>query len=154
MTRDLTWAATSMPEIRRRVRNAFADLIRNHSTALRDDPADQAIYTQVQLRKRESMAAKLADSIEQMRHELHALDRAELFWVSRDMVPTVIHAAATLPAWTPELALPAEAGLLCWARPAGDVPFAGAGEVPWDAGCSIARLLLWLDDAKRRWEWG
>jgi hypothetical protein len=34
---------------------------------------------------------------------------------------------------TPELALPAEAGLLCWARPAGDVPFAGAGEVPWDA---------------------
>ena len=29
--------------------------------------------------------------------------------------------------------MPAEAGLLCWARPAGDVPFAGAGEVPWDA---------------------
>jgi hypothetical protein len=49
------------------------------------------------------MAAKLADSIEQMRDELHALDRAELFWVSRHMVPTVVHAAATLPAWTPEL---------------------------------------------------
>lgn len=122
-----------MPEMRQRLCNAFGDLIRNHSTALRDDLEDQARYTRAQLRKRESMLAKLADSIEEMRYELDALNRAELFWVSRDMVPTVVQAAASLPEWTPELALPAAAGLLCWARPAGDLRFAGASEVPWDA---------------------
>src|SRR4051794_559049 len=112
MTREPTWAATSMPEIRRRVRNAFADLMRNYRAMVLDDPPEHAIYTAAQRQKRQSAIAKLDRELDQMREEMHALDRAELFWVSRAMVPTVVHASATLPAWTPELALPAEAGML------------------------------------------
>jgi hypothetical protein len=45
-------------------------------------------------------------------------------------------AADTLPAWSPALAAPVLTGLLCWAKPAGAVPYPLPGksvEVPWDA---------------------
>ncbi|GAS93167.1 uncharacterized protein RMCC_0133 [Mycolicibacterium canariasense] len=53
--------------------------------------------------------------------------------MARDMVPVVMAAAQTLPEWTPDLVLPSEAGMLCWAKPAGEMPFHSHGHVPWDA---------------------
>jgi len=78
------------------------------------------------------MTAKLAESIDDMRREQQRLAEAELYWVSRDMVDVVVGASETLPEWTPALAVPAPAGLLCWAKPAGRIPFA-AETVSWDA---------------------
>ena len=53
------------------------------------------------------------------------------------MVDTALDAAATLPEWTPALACPTPNGLLCWAKPAGTVPFGprptATTDVPWDA---------------------
>ena len=51
------------------------------------------------------------------------------------MVDVAVDAAETLPEWTPALAAPAPSGLLCWAKPAGVVPFGPAThiEVPSDA---------------------
>jgi hypothetical protein len=48
-----------MPEMRRRVRNAFADLMRNYRAMVPDDPPEQAIYTAAQRQKRQAAVAKL-----------------------------------------------------------------------------------------------
>lgn len=48
-----------------------------------------------------------------------ALANAQLYWVTREMSEFALNAALTLPEWTPRAAMPAESGLLCWARPAG-----------------------------------
>ena len=60
-------------------------------------------------------------------------------WVSREMVGVVQDAATGLPEWTPAAAIPAPTGLLCWARPVGEVPCGsgtesgGGHSVTWDA---------------------
>jgi hypothetical protein len=88
-------------------------------------------------RRLERTQAKLATEIEIMKSENTALRGAELFWVARDMVDVSVDAASTLPEWTPALVTPAPSGLLCWAKPAGTVPYgpnpAAATKVPWDA---------------------
>jgi hypothetical protein len=80
---------------------------------------------------------KLANTLDVMRAESEALRDADLYWVARDMVDVTLDAAPTLPEWTPALAVPCPNGLLCWAKPAGQVPYGPAktatAEVPWDA---------------------
>ena len=88
-------------------------------------------------RRLERTQAKLATEIEIMKAENNALRGAELFWVARDMVDVSMDAASTLPEWTPALVTPSPSGLLCWAKPAGTVPYgpkpASTTDVPWDA---------------------
>jgi hypothetical protein len=118
------WAPTSVPEIRRHWCNAIDALAVKHSAAL-EPPSGEftsaagARYQQ----RRQATAAKLAEEIRHMQAEAEALRGAELYWVARDMVDVVIGAADTLPAWSPALVAPALTGLLCWAKPAGAVPY-------------------------------
>jgi len=84
------------------------------------------------------MQADLAESLAQMTTEADAIRDAELYWVSRDMVDVALDAADSLPEWTPAIAAPCPTGLLCWAKPAGVVPWNGLSsddpaEVNWDA---------------------
>ncbi|WP_342314781.1 hypothetical protein [Mycobacterium avium] len=88
-------------------------------------------------RRLQRMQAKLAESLTQMSTETDAIRRAELYWVSRDMVDVALDAADSLPEWTPAIAAPAPTGVLCWAKPAGDVPWNALSstdptEVSWD----------------------
>ena len=128
------WAATSVPEIRRQWCNALYATVERHSQALEEpDPASADTAASKRLAR---MTAKLAQAIEHMNVEAEALSRTELYWVARDMVDVAVDAADTLPEWSPALAAPALTGLLCWAKPAGTVPYSLPGksvEVPWDA---------------------
>jgi hypothetical protein len=94
----LPWPATTVPEIRRQLRNAFIELMDNYRAAVLDAPPEQAIYTASQRAKLQAAIAKLDSEQDEMRQETDALDRAELFWVTRDMVPVAVKAAQTLPA--------------------------------------------------------
>ncbi|MDN4521811.1 hypothetical protein QYF68_28885 [Mycolicibacterium austroafricanum] len=83
------------------------------------------------------LQAKLAETLSQMSGEADIIKRAELYWVSRDMVDVALDAADSLPEWTPAVAAPAPTGLLCWAKPAGSVPWNALSpndptEVSWD----------------------
>ena len=128
----VTWAATSVPEIRRQWCAALDSVITQHSEGLKPQTGPLA-----GTRRLARMQTSLAETIAAMTAETEALRAAQLYWVSRDMTTTVVEAAATLPEWTPALAAPAPAGLLCWARPAGMCRFSQAGgvstEVTWDA---------------------
>lgn len=129
--RSAPWTAPAVPELRAALRGALATVIDHHSAALHDGGG--VAGSVAQRRRRDKLAHDLADTLDELRREVLAVERAGLYWVSRDMVPVVIDAARTLPEWTPELALPVEAGLLCWAKPAGRIPFAGYEDAPWDA---------------------
>jgi hypothetical protein len=133
MKRTAPWAAPAVPDLRAALRQAFVDMIARYSVVLQDDPDKKRMRNPAQIRKRNKLVRELAESLDEIREELQVLDRAKLFWVARDMVPVAVSAAATLPEWTPDLVLPAEAGFLCWAKPAGTIPFAGHEKVPWDA---------------------
>lgn len=131
----LTWAATSVPEIRRQWCNALDQSVDRFSQALAPPVPGTAGAGN---RRRERSQAKLATEIEIMKAENNALRSAEMFWVARDMVDVSMDAASTLPAWTPALVTPSSpSGLLCWAKPAGTVPYgpkpAATTDVPWDA---------------------
>lgn len=82
---------------------------------------------------------RVAAAVSEMADETAALRDAAMYWVSRDMVGVVHDAAAGLPEWTPGATVPASTGLLCWARPVGDVPYGpgaesgGGHSVTWDA---------------------
>lgn len=125
------WAAISVPDIRRHWCNALDLTITRHSEALTSDGIGQGD------RRMQRLQDKLASAIEIMEAEAHALRDAQLYWVSRDMVDVVRNAAHTLPEWTPALAFPAPNGLLCWAKPAGEVPYGpkqtSTVDIPWDA---------------------
>jgi hypothetical protein len=128
------WAATSVPEVRRQWCNALDQIVDRVSEGLAPaEPGTPAAGN----RRLERTQAKLATEIEIMKSENTALRGAELFWVARDMVDVSVDAASTLPEWTPALVTPAPSGLLCWAKPAGTVPYgpnpAAATKVPWDA---------------------
>lgn len=131
MKRSAPWTAPAVPELRSALSGALAKMIDHHSTALHDDTG--VARSQAEQRRRDKLANDLAETLDEMRREVQAVERAALYWVSRDMVPVAVQAAQTLPEWTPELAMPSEAGLLCWAKPAGQVPFAGHEDAPWDA---------------------
>ncbi|WP_241473858.1 hypothetical protein [Mycolicibacterium neoaurum] len=132
MKRGSPWTAPAMPEIRAALRRGFIDMIERHSEALVDDPDLRSARNPAQLRRRNNLARDLAAALDEMRTEVKALDRSALYWVARDMVPVVMSAAESLPEWTPDLAMPSEAGMLCWAKPAGDMMFHDKGAVPWD----------------------
>ena len=68
-------------------------------------------------RRIEQLKAKLAATAHVMKAEAAAVRGAELFWVTRDMVDVVLHAARSLPEWSPALAAPAPTGLLCLLDP-------------------------------------
>lgn len=130
----VTWAATSVPDIRRQWCNAVDQSVDRFSQGLAPPlPGMDAAGN----RRRERIQAKLAAEMEIMKAESDALRQAEMFWVARDMVDVALHAARTLPEWTPAVAAPAPNGLLCWARPAGSVPYGpkqtSTTHVPWDA---------------------
>lgn len=131
--RGVTWAATSVPDIRRHWCTALDRTIERFSEGLEpmaggDGPGS---------RRLERMQTKLATEMQIMKAEAQAVREAELFWVSRDMVDLALDAAVSLPEWTPSLVLPAPTGLLCWAKPAATVPYGpkatATADVPWDA---------------------
>jgi hypothetical protein len=133
MSRGLPWAATSVPEIRRQWCNALAATIQRHQRSLQTMPAEVAIAEREPL---ERLQANMVDAIAFVQAEANALGGARLYWVSRDMVELAMSASKTLPSWTPAEAAPAASGLLCWAKPAGLVPYgqpaAATRHVAWD----------------------
>lgn len=128
----VTWAATSVPEIRRQWCAALDSVAAQHAEGLKPQTGSLA-----GTRRLARMQDSLAKTLEAMAAETEALRAAQLYWVSRDMTTTVVEAAETLPEWTPAVAVPAPAGLLCWARPAGTCSFTQGGgastDVAWDA---------------------
>lgn len=126
------WAATSVPAIRRQWCRALDLTIERHSAGLEPRPGET---TSDRLRTRR-LQDKLEDAIEVMRTEMEALNSAELYWVSRDMVDVAVDAAAGLPEWTPGVAAPCPNGLLCWTKPPVSVPYRIAGgadaDISWD----------------------
>src|SRR5690242_2615423 len=120
MNRGLTWAATSVPEIRRQWCNAITGRIQHHSNVLQRPPGEVAAAHREPF---ERLQAKVADAISHTKAEVEAMQDARLYWVARDMVQLALGAAADLPEWTPSEAIPAPRGFLCWAKPAGLVPY-------------------------------
>ena len=130
------WAAPGLPDIRRQWCNALDSLVDHQSSALAE-PSEVLGAAGESLRRLKRLQAKLAETLSQMSGEADIIKRAELYWVSRDMVDVALDAADSLPEWTPAVAAPAPTGLLCWAKPAGNVPWNALSpndptEVPWD----------------------
>ena len=94
VSRSLTWAATSVPEIRRRWCNALAATVERHSEGLNPPTPGSA---QAGSRRLERMQSKLAEAIAVMQAEADALRGAQLYWVARDMVEVSMGASASLP---------------------------------------------------------
>jgi hypothetical protein len=93
MTRGaVTWAATSVPEIRRQLCNALDATAEKHSEAL--EPPDGPLADSKRLAR---LQKKQAEAIEEMASESRTLRSAELYWVSRNMVDVAVDAADTLP---------------------------------------------------------
>ena len=90
----VTWAATSVPEIRRQWCNALDQIVDRFSEGL---APPQPGTVGAGNRRLERTQAKLATEIEIMKAENNALRGAELFWVARDMVDVSMDAASTLP---------------------------------------------------------
>lgn len=131
--RSLPWAPNCVPDMRRQWCNALDTLVERQSAALAE-PTDASGEG---ARRLQRLQAKLAESLSQMSAEADAIKSASLFWVSRDMVDVALDAAGSLPEWTPAIAAPAPTGVLCWAKPAGSVPWNALSstdptEVPWD----------------------
>jgi hypothetical protein len=132
--KGLPWAPNCVPDMRRQWCNALDTLVAHQSTVLLDERAEA---TAGGARRLQRLQAKLAESLAQMRTEAEAIRGAELYWVSRDMVEVALDAADSLPEWTPAIAAPCPTGLLCWAKPAGVVPWnalssGDPAEVNWD----------------------
>lgn len=89
----VTWAATSVPDIRRHWCTALDRTIERFSEGL----APMTDADGPGARRLERMQAKLATEMQIMKAETQAIKDAELFWVSRDMVDMALDAAATLP---------------------------------------------------------
>ena len=119
------WAATSMPDIRRQWCHAI-DAVADYSWDVIDtDLPPQAPAQLVAMSKRvDQMKAKLASVSSILKDEVAAIRSAQLYWVARNTVDTVMHAAETLPEWTPAIAAPAPTGFLCWAKSAGTTTWA------------------------------
>lgn len=118
----VTWAATSMADIRRQWCNAMDAVAAISFDEYLVPPPGASAGDVAQAKKIERLVAKFEATAETIRAEAQALRSAQLYWVTRDMVDVVLDAARSLPEWTPSLALPAPTGLLCWAKSAGTVP--------------------------------
>ena len=91
MRRGLTWAATSVPEIRRQWCNALDATAERHSEPLLEPPSGPAA------KRIERMQEKTAAAIEVMKVAVAARRSAELYWVARNMVEAAVGASTTLP---------------------------------------------------------
>jgi hypothetical protein len=119
--------------MRRQWCHALDTLVNRQSSALREPSATLGEGG----RRLQRMQAQLAESLTQMSTEAEAIKHGELYWVSRDMVDVARDAADSLPEWTPAIAAPTPTGVLCWAKPAGTVPWNALNstdptEVSWD----------------------
>jgi hypothetical protein len=130
MNRGLPWAATSMPMLRRHWCNAINTRIAHHSSMLQRPPSEAAAAHKESF---ERLQSKVSDAIAHTTSEVEALHDARMYWVARDMVQLAVAAGADLPAWTPGEALPSPKGFLCWAKPAGLVPYAPDSRATMDA---------------------
>ena len=61
----------------------------------------------------------LAVLLTQAGQDLTGIEKSTLYWVVREMTDLAVGAAASLPEWSPAAVIPAEFGLLCWAKPVG-----------------------------------
>ncbi|AGB27236.1 hypothetical protein Mycsm_07140 (plasmid) [Mycobacterium sp. JS623] len=133
--RQITWAATSVPEVRRQWTRALDQLVERFTEQGLTPPEHTTDTAGV--RKLARMQSKLAAEMQIMTAETDALRQADLYWVSRDMVDVALDAATSLPEWSPSMCWPSHNGLLCWAKPAGVVPYGpkptATTDVPWDA---------------------
>ncbi len=131
--RQIPWAATSVPEVRRQWTRALNQLIERFTTQGLTPPEPDTAGA----RKLARMQSKLAAEMQIMKAETDAIAEAELFWVTRDMVDVALDAATSLPEWSPSMCWPSHNGLLCWAKPAATVPYGpkptATEDVPWDA---------------------
>ena len=84
VSRGLTWAATSVPEIRRQWCNALDATAERHSEPLLEPPSGPAA------KRIERMQEKTAAAIEVMKVALAARRSAELYWVARNHVAGVL----------------------------------------------------------------
>lgn len=120
--RAVTWAPTSMPDMRRHFCNAMDAVVgldvNQYKSALAASPSASGRTDTTRL---ERLFAKLTSTAATIKREADALRGAELYWVTRDMVDVVLDAATSLPEWTPALAAPTPTGFLCWAKSAGTV---------------------------------
>lgn len=91
MSRGLTWAATSVPEIRRQWCNALDATAERHSEPLLEPPSGPAA------KRIERMQEKTAAAIEVMKVAVAARRSAEFYWVARNMVEAAVGASSTLP---------------------------------------------------------
>ncbi len=142
MARSKTpWAATSVPTVRRQWCEAMDHTVAARVAQMqdaRDQLATANAPTGSARRVREAID-RVSAAVSEMADDTAALADASMYWVSRDMVGVVQDAATGLPEWTPAAAIPAPTGLLCWARPVGQVPYGPGAEsggghvVTWDA---------------------
>ena len=93
----LPWAPTSLPTLRRQ----WCHVLGEGLDRLRDQ------------------AGAPAELLTQAGQDLTGIEKSTLYWVVREMTDLAVGAAASLPEWSPAAAIPAEFGLLCWAKPAG-----------------------------------
>jgi hypothetical protein len=63
--------------------------------------------------------------------EADALQRSQLYWVTSEMAALVMHAARTMPAWSPAQHRPAECGLLIWDEGVTTTAWTGAPKHVW-----------------------
>jgi hypothetical protein len=112
-----------------------ASHVEQHSQALHRLPP--GVTTEPEREAFERLQGYVADARTFVSEEVEAMLDARLYWVARDMVQLAVRAAEDLPAWTPAEAMPAPNGFLCWAKPAGRVPYAPESPDPvnvtWDA---------------------
>lgn len=106
------WAATSTPDLHRRFLEGdlHVEGIKAWRQKLTDMEAAGASAAQTK---------PLTDMLAKDYYARAQLASAQLYWVTREMTLFALEAAFTLPEWTPRAAMPAESGLLCWARPVG-----------------------------------
>lgn len=117
----LPWAATSVPEIRDQWCTVLGE-------AIATVPARIAA---ARAAGHHGAADQWQRHLPDARRDLADLTNAELWWVARPMVDLAVGAAESLPDWSPSAAMPADRGLLCWAKPAGAFgwPVPGTGQV-------------------------
>lgn len=110
MTRrnGLPWAPTSAPALRKQ----WCHILGEGIERLREQPATPA------------------ELVEQAGRDLAGVENSTLYRMARDMTDLAVSAAASLPEWSPAAAIPAEFGLLCWAKPVGrfDWPVPGSDQ--------------------------
>lgn len=124
------WSASGLPHLRDAWTRALSSELGRHG---RDLDAARAHGDQAPAEVRE--AVRVYDATLPAREALiEHTSRAELYWVTAPMVDLATESALSLPAWTPTAAVPCDAGLLCWQRPATThLPHPDGGTCTWDA---------------------